>query len=116
MARVMSIVMGVFIFVPVVAPILGQAIMHLAGWRAIFGSFLLLSAVGGLWFMMRQKETLPKAKRRAMTPAVLWQGMKMVFTTPSCIGYMVASGFRVRAFCSVSEHGSKSVSNHLSIG
>ena len=93
MARVMSFVMGVFIFVPVVAPIMGQAVAHVAGWRAIFFSFILLSAIGGIWLFLRQNETLSPEKRIPITPASLWHGTKVVFSTPSCLGYLIASGF-----------------------
>ena len=93
MARVMSFVMSVFIFVPVIAPIMGQSVAHLAGWRAIFFSFLLLSAIGGVWLMVRQQETLLPAMRRPMVPSTLWQGLMIVCKTPSCVGYMLATGF-----------------------
>ncbi len=38
MARVMSVVMGVFILVPVLAPSLGQAALWFVNWRWLFGS------------------------------------------------------------------------------
>ena len=37
MARIMSAVMAVFIVVPAIAPALGQAILLITGWRAVFG-------------------------------------------------------------------------------
>ena len=43
MARVMSFVMTVFIIIPIIAPALGQGMLLLAGWRAIFASFLILA-------------------------------------------------------------------------
>ena len=63
MARVMSFVMTIFILVPIFAPALGQGILLLADWRAIFASFLVLSVVVGAWFWIRQPETLAPARR-----------------------------------------------------
>ena len=39
MARIMSVVMAIFIIVPVIAPALGQLVLMTMGWRAIFGFF-----------------------------------------------------------------------------
>nr|WP_319515949.1 multidrug effflux MFS transporter [uncultured Cohaesibacter sp.] len=93
MARIMSFVMGLFIFVPALAPISGQTIMAISGWRSVFFSFILLSTIGGLWLALRQNETLHPSKRIKVTPSNLWRGTKVIFTTPSCLGYMVAAGF-----------------------
>ena len=46
MARLMSLALAVFILVPTVAPALGQLIMWLAGWRAIFTTFLAIALFG----------------------------------------------------------------------
>ncbi|WP_319530899.1 multidrug effflux MFS transporter [uncultured Cohaesibacter sp.] len=92
MARVMSFVMGVFIFVPVIAPILGQAVSHIAGWRSLFMFFVLLSTIGGVWLLIRQNETLPLSRRIKITPSTLWSGTRTVFSTVSCVGYMIGAG------------------------
>ena len=58
MARVMSLIMTVFVLVPVVAPIIGQGILWLSGWRMMF-VFLLVAALAILlWFGLRLPETL----------------------------------------------------------
>ena len=92
MARVMSFIMGVFIFVPTVAPIMGQAVFSLWGWRAIFLCFLILGLIGGLWMALRQNETLLPTKRVPMTFRNYWIGTRVVFSTPSCLGYMIMAG------------------------
>jgi DHA1 family bicyclomycin/chloramphenicol resistance-like MFS transporter len=58
MAQVMSFVMTVFILVPMIAPTLGQAILLFTGWRAIFGSFVILALITLIWFALRMPETL----------------------------------------------------------
>jgi DHA1 family bicyclomycin/chloramphenicol resistance-like MFS transporter len=64
MAQVMSIVMTIFIIVPAAAPFLGQGVIWLAGWRAIFIAFVLVGAGALIWIGLRQPETLPPPARR----------------------------------------------------
>ena len=71
MARITSFVMMIFILVPAVAPSVGAVVIHLGGWRGVFGSFVLLALVGSLWVNLRQPETLPPARRRPMNLASL---------------------------------------------
>src|SRR5687767_13730681 len=40
MARVRSLITMVFILVPIVAPAIGQVVLAVSGWRAIFGVYL----------------------------------------------------------------------------
>ena len=68
MARLMSFAMAVFILVPTVAPALGQGILWLGGWRAIFGAIFAIAAIALTWFALRQPETLPVAGRRPFSP------------------------------------------------
>ena len=63
MARIASFVMSVFIIVPVIAPLLGQGILLVAEWRAIFGALAGLAALVLVWFAARQPETLVASAR-----------------------------------------------------
>lgn len=67
MARITSFVMMIFILVPAVAPSIGAVVIHFAGWRGIFGAFVVLALVGGLWMGLRRPETLPPAARRSLS-------------------------------------------------
>ena len=69
MAQVMSFITVVFILVPVIAPTLGQAILLIADWRAIFVALFLLGVVSLLWFALRQPETLPPRGGRPCRPS-----------------------------------------------
>jgi MFS transporter, DHA1 family, multidrug resistance protein len=64
MARVMSIVMTIFILVPAAAPWLGQFVIAIAGWRAVFLAFILCGTAALAWFLTRQPETLLVDRRR----------------------------------------------------
>ncbi len=63
MARIMSFAMMIFMVAPAIAPLMGQAIIHIAGWHAIFLVFVLFSAASLVWLGLRQPETLAKADR-----------------------------------------------------
>ena len=92
MASVMSLVMMVFMVVPVLAPSLGQAIILVASWRAIFGVLTAFGFVMLGWALLRLPETLPPQGRRSMTPRAVFGAMAQVVTTRRTIGYALASG------------------------
>ncbi len=80
MAKIMSFVMMVFIMVPAVAPLMGQGIIALAGWQAIFLVYILIVAVVMVWFGLRQHETLAVEHRRPLDFGVLLAATKELFT------------------------------------
>lgn len=82
MARILSFIMLVFMLVPAVAPLVGSWIIAAAGWRAMFGAFVLFAAVASLWLMLRLPESLPRAARRPMRVAVLREAVGEVLTHP----------------------------------
>ncbi|WP_416898064.1 MAG: multidrug effflux MFS transporter [Minwuia sp.] len=100
MARVMSFIMAVFILVPVLAPMAGQAILWLGDWRLIFIFFLVLAAVATTWFGIRQPETLPKPKRRPLSLSGIGGGIRNAATNRVTLGYTVATGFVFAPFLS----------------
>ncbi|MFK3857748.1 multidrug effflux MFS transporter [Agrobacterium pusense] len=71
MARVVSFMFMLFIFVPMLAPALGQGLISLAGWRSVFGICLVIALLLGIWLLMRHPETLPATKRIVFRPTLL---------------------------------------------
>ncbi|WP_158972658.1 multidrug effflux MFS transporter [Paraglaciecola sp. L3A3] len=98
MARVMSFIMMVFILVPMLAPSFGQAILLWLSWRYIFASFLLIGLIIGVWFFVRQAETLPKEMREPFSWAKLWQSSKFILTHKVVMFYTISSGVIFGAF------------------
>ena len=92
MARLMSFAMAVFILVPTVAPALGQGILWLGGWRAIFSTFFAIAAVAFAWFAFRQPETLPAHRRRPFSPGAIGRAVVEVLRIRAALGYTLATG------------------------
>ena len=92
MARIMSLIMTIFIFSPVVAPMLGQLVLLFAGWRAIFGMLIVLSSATWIWFALRQEETLDPANRAPLSFVPVLKAMRQVITTRVGLIYTLAAG------------------------
>ena len=71
MAQIMSFAMMIFTLVPAVAPLMGQGVIVLAGWQAIFVAYIAFALLVSGWFAMRQPETLAPADRRPLSLAPL---------------------------------------------
>lgn len=78
MARVTSFSMTLFIFIPAVAPLLGQGILVFFTWHAIFIFFILFALFVTLWFALRMEETLRQAHKRDFKAEVILAGLKEV--------------------------------------
>ncbi|MCP5161053.1 MAG: multidrug effflux MFS transporter [Hahellaceae bacterium] len=98
MARVMSLVMAVFILVPALAPALGQGILWIADWRAIFGMLLFQGVLMLTWFGLRQPETLALSKRKPFTLSFILQSASEVIRHRASLGYTLASAAVFGAF------------------
>ncbi len=98
MAQITSLIMAVFILVPMVAPSLGQGILWVADWRAIFIVLLLLAIAAQIWFSLRQPETLPVEKRRQFSLGQLWWALLEVCKNRNAIAYTLAASFVFGAF------------------
>lgn len=70
--------MMVFMLVPAVAPLAGSAVIAVAGWRGIFGSFLIFASLSSLWLGLRLAEPLPPGRRRPFRAAALAAAMREV--------------------------------------
>jgi DHA1 family bicyclomycin/chloramphenicol resistance-like MFS transporter len=92
MARVMSLITVVFILVPIVAPAIGQMVLSLSGWRAIFAVYLALGLVVTIWFAVRQEETLPAERRIPLAVGRMVAAARDVVSHRQAIGYTVAGG------------------------
>ena len=90
MARVMSLVFMTFMLVPVLAPSIGQLVLLVAPWRAIF---VVLAAYGLImlaWSWFRLPETLHPDYRRSLAWRVMGEAAWATIREPQSRGYTLA--------------------------
>ncbi|MCP1199458.1 multidrug effflux MFS transporter [Notoacmeibacter sp. MSK16QG-6] len=91
MASTMSLVLMVFMIVPVIAPMAGEIIVIFADWEWIFAAMALIALVSGLWTWFRMPETLPIDNRRPLTAKGVLDAFRIVLTTHSAFWYAFAA-------------------------
>ena len=107
MAKTLSIVVMFFILIPIVAPTLGQLILDIFNWKAIFNFNLLFGLAIVVWFWRRQPETLQVSKRIKFKPAIFITGTREFLKHRSAVAFTLVSGFITGSFMvylSTSQH------------
>ena len=99
MARVMTLVQAAFFIGPIIAPVLGKALVEIGSWRWVmaFGIFIALAVT--LW-SLRLGETLAPPARRPMRVGPVMAGFRTVLQNRVATGYMLANTFAFAAFYS----------------
>jgi DHA1 family bicyclomycin/chloramphenicol resistance-like MFS transporter len=98
MARIMSLIMMMFILVPAIAPAIGQGILLFTGWRSIFIFLFIYGVVATIWMSTRQPETLKEESRIALSVANIISGCKQTLSNPTSRNYTFAGGIMFGAF------------------
>ena len=93
MARVTSLIMMIFMVVPVFAPTIGAQILKHFDWHMIFWIFALHAAIAWIWSSTRLPETLAPENRRPLSLKASWSALKELVFNPVSLGYILASGF-----------------------
>ncbi len=99
MAAFMSRIMAIFLLVPVIAPLLGAAILTVAPWRWLFWLTVFLAVVMGLW-ALDTEETLDPANRLPLQWRSVGVAFKRTVTTRVTLAYTLTTVFMQGAFAS----------------
>ncbi|GGA52260.1 Bcr/CflA family drug resistance efflux transporter [Nitratireductor aestuarii] len=91
MAEVMSIIMMIFMVVPIFAPTLGRIFMSLGGWPMIYVLTATVTAGIAVWAWIRLPETLAPENRRSIAVSSILQGFRIVITNRLAACYMLAT-------------------------
>lgn len=91
MASVMSIVMMIFMVVPVLAPNLGQIVLYFGNWREIFLFMAVLGIIVSGWVLLRLPETLKPEDRIPLTVERVGFAFRTVLGNRMAFGYMMAT-------------------------
>jgi DHA1 family bicyclomycin/chloramphenicol resistance-like MFS transporter len=100
MAKIMSLIMMVFIMVPALAPLLGQGILIFASWQTIFWFIFVFALISATWMHFRQRETISLEKVRSFSLTVIFSGILETIKNRISMGYTLASGIMFGAFVS----------------
>ncbi|MFW2367282.1 MAG: multidrug effflux MFS transporter [Desulforhopalus sp.] len=92
MARIFSFIMTLFICIPMVAPLLGQVIIVLAGWRVIFLFFLAIAICSFLLIIFKQPETLALSDRKPIKMGELLNTAVRILQHPLVLCYATTAG------------------------
>jgi DHA1 family bicyclomycin/chloramphenicol resistance-like MFS transporter len=93
MAATMSLVMMVFMVVPVFAPMIGQVIILAGDWHLIFIFMAFVSLAVGTWALFRLPETLHEQNRRPLTVKSISQAFAIVLSNRVALFYTLATSF-----------------------
>lgn len=93
MAEAMSLIMMVFMVVPVLAPGIGQVIMLFGDWHLIFLFMAVMAAAVWAWMHLRLPETLAPEDVRPFTVTSILAGFRIVLTNRVALCYTLASTF-----------------------
>ena len=93
MAEVMSLIMMVFMIVPVIAPGTGQIILLFGDWHLIFVFMAVVALAVAAWMYFRLPETLHEEDVRPFTVASVLGGFRIVLTNRVALCYTIASMF-----------------------
>ena len=92
MARMMSLIFVIFLMVPAIAPSIGELILLVADWRAIFAAMAVQGIIVGTWVYFRLPESLTEENRQEIRPRVIARNMGHAMSLPSVIGYIFGGG------------------------
>ncbi len=92
MASVMSLIMMVFLIVPMIAPAIGGAMLLFGSWVYVFVSMLVLAFILVAWFGARMPETLHPEYRRPLSLAATAAAVRLTLGNRVAVGYATALG------------------------
>jgi DHA1 family bicyclomycin/chloramphenicol resistance-like MFS transporter len=91
MARTLSVAQMIFFLVPILAPTLGQGLLVFGPWRFIFYALGAFAALVLAYVLTRLPETLPAARRVALSFASVKNGYRLTLTNRYSVGYAIAA-------------------------
>ncbi|MEZ5016324.1 MAG: multidrug effflux MFS transporter [Flavipsychrobacter sp.] len=100
MAKAMSFIMVIYIFAPMIAPVLGKAIIAYYNWRAIYIAFFAISTFSILLFLYRMPETLDKGNRTKLNYINIKNALLYILSNKSSLVYIIILGMYSGIFIS----------------
>ena len=92
MAEIMSLVMTIFMVVPILAPAIGQLVLFGGPWQWIFWVLAIYAVIVLIWSLSRLPETLPAERRKPLNFSSAFGAYWQVVRSRVTFGYLLASG------------------------
>ncbi len=92
MAKVTSLVMLIFIMVPVFAPVLGSGLLLLGEWHLILWVYVCFGLLVMLWSLIRLPESLAAKNKKPLRLKQIKVAFKQVISEPLSMTFAVISG------------------------
>ncbi|QDK82674.1 multidrug effflux MFS transporter [Spirosoma sp. KCTC 42546] len=99
MARIMSLILTIFLTVPIVAPLLGSAILLVGPWQVVFLTPASFAIVFFIW-SFRLSESLSEADRQPLALASLIQSIRRVWSNRIFVRYTAITTILFAGFSS----------------
>lgn len=116
MARMQSMVAMTFMVTPMMAPMLGQAVLLFAGWRWIFAIMAGMGAIVLVWIWYRLPETLHPEYRQPIMPRTIARNMIQSLRERSAIGYFLGAALVQGALFGYLNSSQQLVAEHFGAG
>lgn len=116
MARTQSMIAMTFMVVPMLAPMVGQAVLLVAGWRWIFGIMALMGVLVFVWVWNRLPETLQPEYRQEIQIGVIARNMGMALRERASFGYFFGAAFIQGALFGYINSAQQLVAEHFGAG
>lgn len=87
MARIMSLVLTIFLATPVVAPFLGMGILSISSWKMVFLTPPLVAVIVFLW-SLRLEESLPRERRTQLDWKSIGRSLKIILSNRTFLRYV----------------------------
>ena len=97
LARILAVVASVFMVVPALAPLLGQAVLSVGSWRWVLAAPIVVTLALALW-LTRLPESLPPERRRPLTLSRTRDAIVAVFSNRATVGSALAVMFDFGSF------------------
>jgi len=116
MARLQSMVMMVFMVVPMIAPSMGQAVLLVASWRWIFGAMALMGLAVLVWGGFRLPETMRPEHRQPIDLVQVATSLAQVAAHRGALGYVVGAALMQGALLGYINSSQQLVAEHFGAG
>ena len=96
--KLMSLIMLVISISPILAPLVGSALIVPFGWRAVFGAISVIAIISLLLLTFLQNETHPPGKRMPLRIGAITAGFAILLRDPRFLALTFVGGFGMASF------------------